>query len=96
MSESHWVTIVKTQDGCDCVDKESGTNHTTAEQKDRVRWHNDLNEEVILGFERGRTPFDTDKIRVPANGNSEDYEVLENRIQLGVAPRTRTQTQSEG
>ncbi len=78
MLEPHWVTIVKTQDGCDCVDKETGTNQTTVVQTESVQWHNELDKEVILGFEGGRSPFGTDEIHVPAKGNSEKYEVVEN------------------
>jgi hypothetical protein len=79
MLQLYWITIVKRQNGCDCVDKETGTNKTKAHQTESVRWHNELDEEVIITFEGGRSPFGpgTDKIVVPAkgDGNSDKYDV---------------------
>ena len=75
MRQLYWITIVKTPDGCDCVDKETGTNKTKAHQTEWVRWHNELDEGVTITFER--SPFDppVKNIDVPKKGNSEKYEV---------------------
>jgi hypothetical protein len=75
MVEPHWVTITRTEDGCECLDKRSGTANTEVIQGESIRWHNDLGEDVTIVFERGHSPFDTDEITVPANGDSEEYTV---------------------